>query len=165
MATTAPSKKIANQKLMNDAPPKSVRPRRKKRSSRHGLIIVMSLLAVITGGLLFGFTSSSNVAKTTASLSPEDRKIFKNVSTHLEGFKEIFDSYPSSYGDLIELEWIASQPMDRHSNPITYQLDSTGASYVLRSVGEDKRMGTADDSCLRSVTSNKVSLHFFTCKL
>lgn len=168
MASATPSKMILKKtqpvKANQKAPLPLVR-RRKKRSSRQETFIVLGLLTIIVSGLLFGFTSASSAVKTTASLSPKDRKIFKDVSIYLEDFKEIYDTYPGSFSDLMELDWITDQPHDQYANPIQFQLESGGASYTLRSVGKDKKMGTVDDGCLRSVTSNKVSLHFYTCNL
>lgn len=168
MAIAAPSKTISKKTQPVKPNPKDPSPsvrRRKKRSSRQETFMVLGLLAIVISGLLFGFTSASTAVKTTASLSPQDRKIFKNVSIYLEDFKEIYDFYPGSFSDLMELDWITDQPHDQYANPIQYQLDSNGKSYSLRSVGKDKKMGTVDDACLRSVNNNKVSLHFYTCNL
>ena len=139
--------------------------RRKKRSKSKALRVLTVLLVILIGGVMYLLRPASTAPETTNSLPSEDRKLFKAVADNIEYFKEVYDVYPDSYDILIEIEWMTEKPRDHLMNLIEYKRDPNGSTYTLRSAGKDLLMGTKDDACLRSVTKNNISLHFFTCPL
>lgn len=147
-------------------PKKSRRPRKKRQNNKgYAFVLVFLAMLVIAGGAALFFSAEAAKPTTTAALANQDKKIFNDVSSSVEDYREIYEAYPSSLDELVDLQWLEDKPKDQFTNPITYKVTPDGKSYTLRSAGQDRRMGGADDGCMRGVINNSIALHFYTCGL
>lgn len=126
-------------------------------------MLVVAGLCVGGGLIFYALSNRGKMTKTEASVTGAERKFFRELAPNFDDYKDVFQQYPRTFQDLIDLEWIREIPLDMHSRQITYKPLNDGKSYELRSAGKDGVFGNDDDSCLRSVSNNKVNLYFYSC--